>query len=156
MNYWSSGTRARGAKEFDNVAITERPGEKRRAAAASRRDHRAETRRTTRFAGWKLVIKIPAVALARENDGREERTKREKERETPGGVPRPADSCVRTSAAFKPRSAFKLAIVPIRAYVYIRIHTYIRTTEYVFLRAIQPAVPAVRAVVVSSPLCGSL
>jgi len=92
----------------------------------ARRDHRAETR-TARFVGWKLVIKIPAVALVRENVERE----RESETKDSKGVlcaRRSTDSCVRTSAAFKPRSAFKLVAVPIRTciYIYVRIYTHHR------------------------------
>jgi len=93
MNYWATESRARrwceGIRQCRNYGATRRKNERR---AGSRGDHRAETR-TARCAGWKLVIKIPAVALARENDGRKERArqtrrkkekKREREREREG------------------------------------------------------------------------
>lgn len=58
------------------------------------------------------MIKIPVVASVRENGERE----RGRDSKGVSCARRSTDSCVRTSVAFKPRSAFKLAAVPIRIY----------------------------------------
>jgi len=141
------GTRCEGIRQCRNYGATKKKGKQ------ARRDHRAETR-TARFVGWKLVIKIPAVALVRENVERE----RESETKNSKGVScarRSTDSCVQTSAAFKPRSAFKLVAVPIRTciymYIYVRIYTHHRLcfpTRHVALTA--------RAVVSSPPFKPSI
>lgn len=69
MNYWATRVQYEVRKNSTMSQLRRDVGEKKKEKESGlARDHRAETR-TARFAGWKLVIKIPAVALARENGG---------------------------------------------------------------------------------------